>query len=421
MLVKLVKEWGGAKENTLLIFGGEVPVLSAALVNCTMARALDLDDIHYDGGGHIGATIVPSALILAEYGKMTRDKVINGKEFITALTIGLDLNCRLRQAGGKVAKLSGWDSATFAPIAVAAMGARMLGLDKNKTANAMGIAFAQCSYTIQSSVEGVSTLKLGHGFASKAGILSVMLADRGFTGPKDMFQGTYGLYPVYMQGEFIQEALVGQLGKRFEGSTVSIKPYPSCTLTHSPIYGTLQLANEHKIATQDIEKVNIFTNQKAYNLCGLEWKQSPPKIAPEDGQFSLYYTVATALVKRKLFIEDFTEEAFRNSQVLEMMSKIHVFVEKEKDKLGTPLAPVDVEIYTRDGKCFRKTAGPVIGSPQNPMTIADVIQKFRNCVPFSARSLHSSNVESVIQMIQVLEKLNDVVEITKCLVAQLPH
>jgi 2-methylcitrate dehydratase PrpD len=416
-LVELVRQWGGVEENTLFIFGGRVPVLSAALVNCTMARALDLDDLHYAGGGHVSSTIVPSALTIAEYSKVARGKVINGRQFITAVTIGLDLHCRLRMAGIKAARASGWTSETFGPIAVAAMGARMLGLDKEKTTNAMGIGFVHCSNTIQSSVEGVSTYRLGQGFASKAGILSVILADKGFTGPQDMLEGKFGLYPVYTRGEFFPEVLVGQLGKRFEGSNIAVKPYPSCTLTHSAIFGALQLANEYKIAARDIEKVNIFTNQRAYDMCGPEEKNAPPKTAPDDGVFNLYYTVATALVKGKLFIEDFTEKAFRNRQVLAMMPRIHVFVDKEKDKIGTPLAPVDVEIYTRDGKRFKKTSGFVIGTPENPMTMADIIQKFRNCVPFSARPLPGYNVERIIQMIQDLEKLDDVTEIIECLVA----
>lgn len=406
-LVKLAKEWGGREECTIPIYGGKVPAPTAALVNATMTRARDLGDIHELRGGHISEAIIPSAFIISEYSRMFKGKVINGEDFILAVALGSDLLCRIRFAAGKAAIDGAWLADTIAPIAVAAMGGKMLRFDETKLLYAMGIAYAQCSCNSQAYVEACHTVSLQEGFAAKAGVLGMVLADRGFSGAKDILEGEYSLYRSYMRGEFIPDEITNDLGKRFEGANVSIKPYPCCKFTHAAIYGTLQLAREHDLKPNNIERVTISTDSRAYQFCGYGDRKVLPQTVP-DAQFSFYYTVATALVKGKVFIDDFTAESIKNREVLTMAQRVKVFVDPKKDKAQEIICPTDIEIETKEGKRYKKTLQFVKGHPANPMNMDDVVQKLVDCSRFAAKPLPSENIAKISQMVKNLSTLDDV-------------
>ena len=415
-LVKLVKGWGGRTESTIAVYGDKVPAPNAALVNCTMGRACEFETINDLVSNHPHATIVPSLFIISEYSKMFRGRVINGKDFILGVTLGADIHYRIRLAGGMANLRRGFTTNTVDPIVVAAMGAKILGFDETKMLNAMGIAYAQCATNVQAYLEGALMVRLQGGFGGKAGVLSIVLADEGFTGAKDMLEGKYGYYPVYMPGECSPDeraVLTAGLGKRFEDSDVSIKPYPCCRSTHGPIEGALQLVKEHNIKADNIKQVTIYTRLQAYEVCGGERKVAPQAV-PE-AEFSFYYTVATALVKGRVFIEHFTEQAIRDPEVLAMARKVKAVVDPEKEKSPATQCPIDIDIETKDGKHYKKTVEFAKGNPKNPMTMAEVSQKLRDCVKFSAKPLPSQNIDKIIQMAEDLDKLNDVTVILECL------
>ena len=130
-----------------------------------------------------------------------------------------------------------------------------------------------------------------------------------------------------------------------------------------------------------------------------------------DAQFSFYYTVATALTKGKVFIDDFTEGAINNPQVLAMARKVKVVVDKEKDKLGLAVCPTDIDIETKDGRHYQKHVELVKGHPKNPMSWEEVVQKLKNCARFSAKPFSGHNIEKISQLVKDLDELNDVTAI----------
>jgi len=195
---------------------------------------------------------------------------------------------------------------------------------------------------------------------------------------------------------------------------VSTKPYPSCKYTHTAIFGALQLAEENGIRPDAIRKVTITTNSHGYTLCGGERKITPQSVP--DAQFSYYYTVAAALVNGKVFIEDFTEDAIRNDEVLSMARRIEVFSDANKDKVESALSPTDIEIETRDGNSYKKSVESVKGHPDDPMSFAELAKRLRDCAVFSARPLSDENIDRVSQLVEHLEEINDVTTILRYLV-----
>jgi len=405
-LVELAKGWGGRAECTIAVYGGKVPAPTAALVNCTMARARDLDDAHYGGGGHLGATIVPSAFAIAEYSKLFKGRAINGKDLILANAIAADLLCRIPKAYAPgTFRETGWCSETLGPLVVAALGGKLLGFDEDQIRDALGLAYARLCGNAQVYSEGAHTGMLQNGFAGEGGVLATVLADHGLKGPEEVLEGRFGLFPLYLSGEHSPELFLTEMGRQFEGANVSIKLYPVYGGGQAAVYACIELAKKHDIKPDDVHEVTISSNTHMKDNFGTEKRRFPQTI-PE-ALFSLYYGPAVGLLQRKVWLDDVSEQAIVRPEVLEMCRKITVVADPEKDAAAL-IPPTDVEIKTKDGKRYTMHVGVMPGNPGSPLSWADVVQKLKDCVPWSAKPLPSERIEEMSQMVERLEKLDDV-------------
>jgi 2-methylcitrate dehydratase PrpD len=368
-----------------------------------------MDDVHEFAGTHASASIVPAAFAIAEYSKVCKGRMIDGKTLITSITLGADVNYRIRMAGREEGPEMGWVGETYAPLAVALMGARMLDLSPTATANAVGISYAQCAANAQANVDGASTVALQQGFGAKAGILSVLLADFGLTGAKNILLGKYGLYPLYLRGNFHPDLLTEGLGQRFEILNATTKFYPCCQGNHAAIYGAGQLADEQTIKSEEIDRATIRTNTFFATILGTQDKVRPQSV--HDAQFSYYYTVASMLVRGRVGLEDFTYEAIADPAVLSIAERITVIADGEKDRMQQLIPPMDIEILMKNGTRYEKTVPFVKGHPLSPATIHDYVEKFDNCIRFSAKPLSKMLVDEGKQMIHDLDTLDDVTRI----------
>ncbi|MEJ2739323.1 MAG: MmgE/PrpD family protein [Dehalococcoidia bacterium] len=402
----LIKEWGGKEESTVIAFDCKVPSPNAAFVNAIMGHALDYDDGHDSAILHAATTVVPASFAIAE-----RSGNVNGKEFITAVALGVDMLCRMGLATGITLKESGWVyTSIYGYFGATASAGRLLGLNKEEMINAFGIAYSQTAGNYQAIADAVLTKRMQPGFAAKAGVLSALLAKRGITGAQNSIEGQFGLYNVFLRGIYNAHALTEELGKSFEIANIGFKPYPSCGYTHAPIYATLSLVNENDIVPDDIEEINISIGENAAELCTpLERKRQPGSIP--DAQFSIPYTVATAVAKRKVEISDFTLESIKDPVVLEIAQKIMPRITPELTSRG--VEPAIVEIKTKDGNRYTRREDYRKGSPQNPMTTEDIINKFRDCAKYGKKRIPEQNIEKVIELVNNLEEVDNIGEIIR--------
>lgn len=401
-VVELVRGWGGKGESTILGFGGRVPSVSAALANGTAGHARDFDDNHDLAQTHCGVCVVPAALAVAEL-----KGGVSGKDFVLAVTMGLDLAGRMPLALGQ---WGGWHpTPVFGCFSAAATAGKLLGLGRGQMVNALGIAYSQAAGTIQVITDGVLAKRLHAGLAAKAGILSALLAQRGFTGVRNSLQGEYGFYNVYYQGRYDLAPALAGLGKAFEGVNLSFKPYPCCRDLNTAIDATLPLVSEHAITPDQVASITVGVNPFDYhNFCQpAEVKNNPRTVV--DAQFSISYAVAAAIVDRKVGIDTFTEAAIKRPEVLEMTKKITcvIYPDIEQAAASTVSPPVKVEIRTRDGRVYSKRVDVAKGHPRNPMTTEEFLGKFRYCAGYSVRALPTQNIERAIETAMNLEKVDD--------------
>ncbi len=404
----LVTGWGGKKESSILSFGDKVPSLNAAFMNGTAAHARDYDDIHEAGVVHAGVSAIPALLATAEAkGKVT------GREFIAATAIGVDLMCRLAMASGShPAKTGLHNTAIFGIFGSTAACGKLLGFDLEKMINALGIAYSQCAGNIQCVADGALVKRMHAGFTAKAAVLSALLAGGGYTGAHNIFEGKYGLFNVYYKG-YDRKKLLADLGKTFEISNISFKPYPSCRATHPSIDAALALATEHNINPEEISKIVIHHGPTTL-LClePIDVRKKPKVVV--DGQFSIPYTAARAFVQRKVGLSDFDPEEIQDQAVLDVAQKFEMQYDPELTK-GRACEPVVLDVHLAGNKVYSTRIDFAKGDPENPLDWSDLCDKFRDCASHSVKPLTKTDVERVIEFIRNLEQLEDIRKIVALL------
>ncbi len=403
-LREIVIDWDGREESTIIGTSQKIPAPNAAQVNATMAHALDYDDVHETAIVHSGVAIIPTCIAVAE-----QKGNVDGRELIASIAVGVDMMCRLALATtpGKSPIETGWHLTTlFGFIGAAGVTGRMLGLDEEKIVNAMGIAYHQCSGNGQCVKDGALTKRLGPGFAVKGGITAALLAEKGVSGAHNCLEGEWGLYNLYMHGDYDPKILTADLGKRFEGTNVTIKPYPCCRGIHPAIDAALALVDEYSITTDNVKEIALFVSEAHYSLlCTPQDAKFKPR-SPVDAQFSIPWGVATAIARRRATLADFSEEAIQSRDIPEVVSKIRVEIDASLKRSET-IEPTRVQITTEQGDVYSKEVGHPMGSLERPMSFDDCAGKFRDC----AKQLGDEKIDRAIELTGQLEKVNDIGEI----------
>lgn len=408
-LLSLIKKWGGVKEATVLVYGYKTTLPFASWINSTMSRGFDYEPILMGGATHVPASIIPAALNLAEYAETVRKKRVTGKDLILSTVIGLDLNWRLRVAGTgrrKTGMGSGWLAETFSPIAIAALGGRLLGFTREKINYAMAIAFSQsCGhYGATVGKDGGLMAQLSQGLGTKNGILAVLLAEKGLKAAKDIIDGRWGLYVLFGGGSYDPKKLLGELGVRFDHLRPYIKRYPGCGALQAPLEATLRIAKrkDADLRPENISEIRVKMDALAYQLVAEGKGNSLPQEG--DALWDCYYAVALGLKKKKVSIEDFTEEGIKKSGVSEIISKVRVICDEER-KGGMN---AEVEIETKDGYMISEKVENL-----DSLEWQELLEKFESCCDIAVRKLTRTRREKIIKAVEDLENLDSVSKLIK--------
>lgn len=395
-LASQVMDWGGKKEATILLYGGKVPAYNAAFINSYMARALDVDD-GIRPGMHVGASAVPAALATSE---MVAG--CGGSEFMAALALGAEVADRINA----VSNYGGFDpTGACAIFATTTVASKMLGLNHDQIWNALAIAFNKSGGSFQSNREGALSVRLIQGFAAQGGLISAQLARKGFTGPKDFLQGTYGYFHLFAHDKYDALAVVGELGKRFEFSQTMFKKYPSCGSTISSTEAILALVREHADITPDnISHVNIKVTPYSHKIVGSPFHIGDnPRV---NAQFNIQYCVASAILRKSSKLEHFEEPQIREPKIMDIIEKINVEADPNLEKRDE--TAVDMQVITKEGNTYSKKIDVAAGFPPRHLTNDERMERFWNCIDYAKKPLERKNVEKIVSLVMRLEDLKDI-------------
>lgn len=398
-----VKELGGKPEAGVIAHGFRTSAPGAALANGIMAHASDYDDYAGTWQGHPTAVILPTVLALGE-----REKV-SGKEVLVAFILGWEIGAKVCIASGgpKLIDIGWHPTSLVGTMGATAAASKILKLDNQMTRMAFGIAASEAGGLRRNF--GTDSKPFHAGNAARNGVTAASLAGLGFTADENIMDGEWSFPMVMSNNQHDLGKLTEGLGSPFSivSPGGSIKPYPSCGVTHRSIDAILYLARTHHLKAEDIAEIHCEVHPMVARGLHIHY----PKKGLE-GKFSLEYCMAAALLDGEITLRQFTDEKVSSSMSQDMMKRVKwVYTDRDEigavDVLGLPQA---VTLITRDERKWSYQVLHSKGSPENPMSWEEVVSKFRLC----AQSVLSTNdLERVIGLVSDLESLDDIAELTR--------
>jgi 2-methylcitrate dehydratase PrpD len=333
---------------------------SAALINGFAAHLLDYDDTFNPGDTtvHGSAPVWPVVFALAE------QRPVSGKDALAAFVAGFEVECRVGRAAGDAHYEIGWHvTGTVGHLGAAAAAARVLGLTPSVLSQALGSAGTQSAGL--KAVYGSDGKALHAGKAAMDGLLAAIMADEGITSCSDVIEGVRGFLDV-MSTDPAPDKLVDGLGEQWNLLSNGYKAYPSGSLTHPAVDAVLALRADDGFGADDVAGVRATVNSKAATVTG--------KVNPRTGleaKFSITHAIAVALVAARPRLDHFTDAAAVNAEVSALRELVDV---RADDSVGKRAATLTVELT--DGRCLTHRVENNTGTPDNPMTDADLAAKF---------------------------------------------
>jgi len=414
IIQSLIKEMNGPAESTVFGSGLKTSCLYATLANGAMVRYLDYMDKGFltrearINMGNPGESI-PPILAVGE-----RQHSI-GQEVITAIVLAYELLNKVADSvGGSegVPHGRGWAPETIkAPCVMALVAGRLLGLNEEQMANGLALAgcFTQEVGILVSPDEEITMARnLRFPYGAYSGILGALLAQKGFKGPLNVFEGHHGIAEVVAGGEMDLEKL-RQPRKDWTILYAWVKNFAADGRMQGHIEATLTLVKEHDIRAEDIAEVKVKTTSETYRRMANPATRRYPK-TKYTADHSSYYATAIAILDRAVGPEQFSDEKLRDPRVRGLADKIFVELDPKLDEFSSPGI---VEITSKKGEKYRCQVLQPKGHPMNPMTDADVEEKFRS---MAGKFMDEKQMRQVVDTVYNLEKLDDIGDLVKLLV-----
>ena len=353
-----------APQATILGRKERVDMASAALVNGISSHTFDFDDTHLKTIIHPAGPVASALLALAEV------TGASGRTLIDSLVLGIDVSCRIGNALYPQHYDRGWHiTGSTGTLGAAAGCARMLGLNPAQTALALGIAASQPVGLREQF--GTMTKPLHPGAAARAGLMSALMAREGFTASTRAIEAPRGFAQV-VSTKFDWSEMTNELGKRFEISFNSYKPFACGIVIHPSIDGCVQLRNENNLKAQDVAKIELRVHSLVLELTG--------KKTPQTGlesKFSVFHAAAAGLIYGQAGEEEFSDHVVRNAALIALRDSISATVDPSVEEDA-----VKIKLYLKDGRVIEKHVEHAIGSVSRPLSDAMLNAKFASlCEP----------------------------------------
>jgi 2-methylcitrate dehydratase PrpD len=386
-----------------LVFGSDrrIGALDAAHVNGTAAHALDFDNTASNIGGHVSAVMVPALIAAAEaHGS-------SGKDLLLAHAAGFQTG-RIGRALNPLHSEKGWHpTATLGIFAVTAACARLLGLSVDQIETALSLSTSLAAGTKANF--GTMTKPLHAGQCARGGLMSALLARKGFTANRDAFEHKQGFLKLFSDGgQYDVKRILEGWGAMLdiENPGASYKVYPCCYSTHSAIQGALTLVREHGLLHADeIERVETRTSERA-----LKHTDRPYPKSPLEAKFSVQYCVLRALTEGKVVLEHFEDTAHEDPRIQALLAQTQSSTYEGPFFNDDDRFDAIVRVTLNDGRVLEtKVNAPLGRTAADPVPTEALNDKFRDC---ARRVLSEDSADAVCRRIWSLDTVASVRELT---------
>ena len=414
----IVKSWAGPADS-FAIGASKLPAAAAALLNGTLAHAMDFDDTHLPSVLHPSASVVPAALAV---GTKLGSKPT---EVLDAITFGIEVTCRLgmagfdRKLGNSVFFERGFHATSICGTLGSAVAAAMLmKLSADEITSAIGISASMGAGLLEANRTGGTVKRMHCGWAAHGGVVAAELAQAGLTGPPTVIEGRFGFMQAYCGDQVNLDEITDGLGSTWVLPDLFFKPYPCNHFTHTGIDAARTLKAKG-VTPDQIVSIDLGVPSPVLRTIA-EPRES--KIKPESGYhaaFSGPFTVAAAFYRENglgLFHEDFEDESAHDPEILALAAKVNVNANQECDAIFPFQFPAVLTAHLKDGTSMTEKVLVNRGGPKNPLTDAELALKFESNVrdslnPDQAREVahtifdFATNKTSLANLASLLEQV----------------
>jgi 2-methylcitrate dehydratase PrpD len=399
----------------------QAPPLVAALLNGAASHVLEMDDLHNESIYHPGTCIFPAALAVAEA------EGAGPREFLTASVAGYEVSLRVGQALGSAHYRHFHTTGTAGTFGAAVAAGHLIGLDADGMLSALGNAGTQAAGLWQFLSDGTMSKQLHPAKAAFNGVLSAYLSSEGFTGTSEILLGEKGLLRATAdlpadavsgremlrerQRRHLLEGLEESSGDSdshrrfvaFKTPDVSIKFHASCRHTHPSVDALLLIMGEHELRADHICAIRAHVNSAAFDLL----KDVVPS-SPWAAKFSLPFCLAQAALTGRLQVDSFTEPALVDPEVVELMQRVTLELDRSLDAGYPRRWAAVVEVETAAGTKLSSRVDVPKGDPENPLSDEELETKFRT---LAASRLDEHTTDRLMLRLQMLTDLECMTEL----------
>ncbi len=403
---------GIESSNGSTVIGSDLrlPARFAAFANGVSIHADDYDDTQlaiakdrvYGLLTHPTAPALPPVLALAE-----RDRR-SGRDLLTAYQVGVEVECKIAEAILPRHYQHGFHStATCGAIGAAAAAAKLLSLDRDATRRALSLGATQAGGLRENF--GTMTKPFHAGRAAESGVVAAELAALGFTASPNGLEGERGFFRA-AGGGYSVEMIDGKLGNpwTFAFPGVSIKPHPSGSLTHPGMAVMLDLIQRYDLRPERVKRVSVGTNHNMPNAL----IHHRPRTELQ-AKFSMEFCMAILLLEREAGLAQFTDEVVNRPDVQALVQKIDFGVHPDAEAAGFDKMTTIIEVELDDGTVLKGSADFGKGSPVNPMSDAELSDKFRQCAAWGG--LNREQTQNVLDLAWRIETIDAIDELMRAL------
>lgn len=385
-----IEEFGG-KPLVSLIGGGKTAPDRAAFYNSALVRYLDYNDSYLAKNETCHPSDnIGSVLAAAEYAGAS------GADFITALAIAYQIQCRLSDEAP--VRNKGFDHTVQGAYGAAAGAAYALSLDENQTANAIAIAGTAYNALRVTRTGNLSHWK-GLAFPSVGwtSTHSAFLAMRGITGPEQVFEGNKGL----------KEAITGNFYIDWPQENLErvrktiIKKYNAEIHSQATLEGLETLRNQYPIDPSQIKKIELHTFDVAYHIIGGGEEGSKKMIrTKEEADHSLPYMMAAMLLDGHVLPEQYLPERILQDDIQQLLQKVEVYENPGYSARFPDEMACDITITFEDNTTISIEKRDYEGFHTQPARWETAIRKFHLLgAPFTTKDQR----DQIIEMVQNID------------------
>jgi 2-methylcitrate dehydratase PrpD len=356
--VDVMRRFSGAAQAGLIGRPERLDILGASFINAAAANFFDFDDTHLRTVIHPTAPVAPAVLALAEA------EGLSGAAVLHALILGIEIACRIGNGVSPGHYARGWHiTATCGVFGAAAASAKLLGLSRAQTANALGIAASQSAGLVENLATAAKNVGVGN--AARNGLFAALMAQRGYEAAARSIEGALGWARAGGDVPDVAAMLDG-LGRDFELLNNTYKPYPSGIVFHAIVDACLSLRRVHDIDPDSIESVTVSGD-------ALLLARGDRDVHNErDARVSIHHTAAVALLFGAAGLREYSPDIVADERVGAFRSRVLAKLDS-----ALPRGAARVDLMLRDGRAISATVLEARGSAAHPLSDAEIEAKVR--------------------------------------------